>query len=157
MVERAELAETSMTRMAEAKGDITEAVLERYYRQLPEAQASFAHHGLGNTAELEGRMVAETAFLLLKWAESPAVAKVEQGNTIVHHQDTLVVGPQFYIGLIDAVLYELFETIPADAREEHELWLAIRAEIAAFIEEVRPEFWRKDDSGPLPAFSPAMN
>lgn len=155
MADRTALAETSMARLAEQKGDITAAVIERYFRSMPEARASFAHHGLGNQAELEGRMVAETAFLLLKWAESPAVARVEQGTTIVHHQDTLVIGPQWYMGLIDAVLCELLETIPADAPAERELWLTVRAEIAAFIESVRPEFWRKDESGPLPPFRAA--
>lgn len=154
MSERAALAEASFERMAEAKGDITRAVIERYYRMLPDARASFEHHGLGNTAELEGRMVTETAFLLIKWAENPQVAKVEQGTTIVHHQDTLVVGPHWYMGLIDAVLGELFDTIPADAGNERQLWLQIRREIAEFVESVRCEFWRKDESGPLSEFVP---
>ena len=155
MAGRMALAETSMARLAEQKGDITAPVLERYYRHMPDARTSFIHHGLGNQAELEGRMVAETVFLLLRWAENPAIAKIEQGTTIVHHQDTLVIGPHLYIGLIDAVLGELLETIPPGAQDERELWLTIRAEIAGFIESVRPEFWRKDDSDPLPAFPAA--
>lgn len=145
-----ELAEASFERLAEEYGDITERVIERYYGTHSDAQASFAHHGLGDTAELEGRMVSTTAFMLMQWASDPVSTRIAQGTTIVHHQDTLLIGPRLYIGLIDAVLEVLFETIPSGAVDERQLWLAVRQDIVAFIDEVRPEFWRKDDDGPLP-------
>lgn len=150
MEDRAALAETGFTRLAERKGDITAEVLAHYYRRFPDARASFERHGLGLTAGLEGRMVGSTAFLLLQWIEDPALARIEQATTIVHHQDTLEVGPQWYLGMIDAVLAVLFETLPPDAGDERALWLEARAGIAGFIDSLRPEFWRRDDSGPLP-------
>ncbi|MFN2101099.1 hypothetical protein [Altererythrobacter sp. MF3-039] len=152
MSDRGALAETSFARLAEEQGDITRQVIEHYYRICPGARASFAYHGLDNVPELEGRMVAETVFLLMQWAADPTPTQVEQGTTICHHQDTLEVGPHWYIGLVDAVLAVLFETIPADADEERAVWRAIRVEIVAFIESVRSEFWRKEDEGPLPPF-----
>ncbi|TNE33667.1 MAG: hypothetical protein EP350_03670 [Alphaproteobacteria bacterium] len=152
MIETASLAEMSFERLAEARGDITQDVLEIYYRKLPAGRDSFIHHGLGNVPELEGRMVAATAFLLMKWADDPWSAKIEQGTTIVHHNDTLMIPPSMYIGLIDAVLEVLLPTIPSDRESELALWRRVRDEIAAYIESLRDEFWRKDESGPLPAF-----
>ncbi|GAA4036511.1 hypothetical protein [Parerythrobacter jejuensis] len=153
MSNRPAIAETSMERLAELRGDITKDVLEIYYRRFPDARESFRVHGLGDVAELEGRMVTTTAFNLLTWAQDRPVAMIEQGTTIVHHHDTLLVGPQWYLGMIDAVLEVLFETIPTSATEERALWFRVRAEIADFIDSVRPEFWRPDKDGALPPFS----
>ena len=152
MIETVSLAEKSFTRLAETRGDITQDVLEIYYRTLPAGRESFIHHGLGNVPELEGRMVTATAFLLMQWAEDPWTAKIEQGTTIVHHNDTLIIPPLLYLGLIDAVLEVLLPTIPEDCDDELAMWQRVRGEIASFIESLRDEFWRKDESGPLPPF-----
>lgn len=155
MNDRAALAESSFERLAEIRGDITSPVLERYYSANPGARESFKHHGLDNVPELEGRMVSETIFLLMQWAADARVMKIEQGTTICHHQDTLEVGPRWYLGLIDAVLEELFSTIPLSETHEREMWFSVREEIANFIDSVRPEFIRADNGGPLPPFSVA--
>ncbi|TNE59809.1 MAG: hypothetical protein EP341_01905 [Sphingomonadales bacterium] len=152
MQDRSMLAERSFERLAEIKGDITQAVLETYYRAHPDARASFEHHGLGNTAELEGRMVAETVFLLMQWAANPRNAQIEQGTTICHHHDTMEIGPRWYLGLIDAVLSELLDSIPATERDEVRVWESIRSEIAEFITSVRGEFIKPDKDGELPPF-----
>lgn len=154
MADNFELAIASMERFAEQKGDITVEALELYYARFPEARASFEYHGCGHTAELEGRMVNTVAFYLLEWIENPSGVFIEQGATIPHHHDTLLVGPQWYMGLIDAVLVILLETIPSGHGEEREMWLKTRSEIARMIEGFRPEFWRKDEDGPLPDFEP---
>ncbi len=150
MIEEASLAEAGFQRLAEQRGDITAEVLENYYRKHPAGHASFTHHGLDNVPELEGRMVAATIFLLMQWAEDPYSARIEQGTTIVHHNDTLEIPPRLYLGLIDAVLELLFATIPADAEQEIALWRRVRNEITQYIDQLRDEFWRKDESGPLP-------
>ena len=150
MADHSDIAERSFERLADAKGDITAEVIARYYENYPDAKASFEHHGLDNVPELEGRMVTETAFLLMQWAAAPAATKLEQGTTICNHQDTLEVGPHWYIGLIDAVLEVLFETIPEHASDERTMWRNIRSELTELIETVRPEFWRKENEGPLP-------
>ena len=152
MHQRTDLAERSFERLAEARGDITAEVIERYYASCPGARGSFAHHGLDNIPELEGRMVSETAYMLMHWAADPTTVRIEQGTTICHHQDTLEVGPHWYMGLIDAVLEVLFETIPDSEQREREIWGEIREEIASFIDSVRPEFWRQENEGPLPPF-----
>lgn len=124
-------------------------MLARYYAAMPEARASFEHHGLGDTAGLEARMVAETIFLLLRWAEERPAAMIDQGTTIVHHNDTLEIAPRWYMGMVDAALAIILETIPPDAADERQVWREMRGEIAAFIDSLRPEFIRSVDSAPL--------
>ena len=147
--ERAELARTSLARLAELRGDATSEVLERYYVAQPGARASFEAHGLGDVAQLEARMVSETLFLLLRWAEDPASARIDQATTVVHHNDTLEIGPAWYMGLVDAALSVLLETVPDDGLDERAMWQAIRGEIARFIDSLRCEFWRTIDPRPL--------
>lgn len=152
--DRIELAERSLTRLADQRGDVTDPVLQAFYARHPDARASFEHHGLGQMRDLEGRMTAESVFLLLQWVEDPATARIDQGTAIVHHNDTLLVPPRWYLGLVDAALEVLLETVPADATDERDLWLAVRGEFAAFVEGLRAEFFRADDGAPLPAFAP---
>lgn len=148
------LALASFERLAELRGDITREVIELYYARFPDARASFERHGCGNCAELEGRMVASTVYLLFEWVEQKSTARIEQGTTIPHHNDSLEVGPRWYLGLIDAVLVILFETIPPDCADERRLWLRVRSEIAGYLDQLRSEFWRADHEGPLPGFEP---
>ncbi|WP_284125133.1 protoglobin domain-containing protein [Parerythrobacter aestuarii] len=155
MTGRAELAERGMERLVEQRGDFTADVLASYYRRFPDVRAAFVEHGLGDTAELEARMVTATAYMLLQWASDRQSTMIEQGTTIGHHHDTLKVGPQWYMGLVDSMLEVLFATLPENAADERAMWLEIRAEVCAFVDSVRPEFWRTDTDGPLPQeFSP---
>jgi len=148
------LAEQSLERLAELRGDVTQDVLDRYYRLYPDARGSFRDHGLTDIAGLEGRMVTETLYLLMQWCDNPTAAKISQGSTIVHHNDTLEIGPHWYLGMIDAALEVLFETIPDTAHAERDMWIGLRADIAAFIESLREEFWRDNGDGPLGEFVP---
>jgi hypothetical protein len=99
-------------------------------------------------------MVNTVAFYLLNWIENPSGVLIEQGTTFPHHHDTLLVGPQWYMGLIDVVLVILLETIPPENTEEREMWLNVREEIVQLFERLRTEFWRKDEDGSLPKFEP---
>lgn len=150
--DRSALANRSLERLAAIGGDITEPVLEAYYREHPGARASFAHHGLGETAKLEGRMVAESLYLLLTWTENEAAARIDHGSAIVHHNDTMQIPPHWYLGMVDAVLEVLLATIPADAQDERAMWREVRGEFARFVQSLRDEFVRSDGGAPLPAF-----
>ncbi|QYJ06512.1 hypothetical protein [Qipengyuania flava] len=150
--DRSALAQQSLERLAEVGGDITQPVLEAYYREHPGARESFVHHGLGETAKLEGRMVAECLYLLLTWVEDPAAARIDHGSAIVHHNDTMHIPPHWYLGMVDAALEVLLATLPADAEAERELWLDVRGEFAEFVQSLRAEFVHSDGGAPLPAF-----
>lgn len=147
--ERIELARAGLERLAEERGDVTAEVIARYYAAMPDARASFAFHGAGDTAGLEARMVAESVFLLLRWVEEPVACKIDQATTVVHHNDALEIGPRWFMGLVDAVLAVLLETVPADAADERALWEELRGEIARFIDSLRHEFVRTIDAEPL--------
>jgi hypothetical protein len=142
--DRAALAHASLERLAEERGDITADVLSRYYAAQPDARQSFERHGLSDVSGLESRMVSESVFLLLRWVDEPFAAKIDQATTIVHHNDTLDIGPRWYMGLVDAVLDVLLEAA-GERPEEQEMWRSIRGEIARFIDSLRPEFMRTID------------
>ena len=137
--DRVALVQAGLERLAEQRGDITQAVLDRYYAEQAGARESFVHHGEGDLHGLEARMVSESIYLLLRWVEEPAAVRIDQASTIVHHNDTLKVGPRWYMGLVDAVLAIVLETVPEEAKQERATWMAIRSEIAAFIDSLRPE------------------
>jgi hypothetical protein len=149
MAERVELAHAGLERLAAERGDVTAEVIARYYAAHPGARASFERHGLDDVAGLEARMVAETVYLLLRWTEDPRATMIDQGSTIVHHNDTLEVGPRWYIGLVDAALDVLLETVPVAALDERAMWADVREEIARFVDSLRPEFMRTIDPEPL--------
>jgi hemoglobin-like flavoprotein len=147
-IDREGLVRESLERLAQQRGDITAEVLERYYTAHPGARQSFERHGLNDTAGLEARMVSESVYLLLRWVEEPVAARIDQATTIVHHNDTLDIGPRWYMGLIDAVVDILVEAA-GDAPDERALWETIRKEIARFIDSLRPEFLHTIDPRPL--------
>jgi hypothetical protein len=147
-IDREALVRESLERLADERGDITAEVLERYYRAQPDARQSFERHGLNDTSGLEARMVSESVYLLLRWVEEPLAAQIDQATTIVHHNDTLDIGPRWYMGLVDAVLEILLEA--AENRPaEQAAWQDIRSEIARFIDSLRPEFLHTLDPKPL--------
>ena len=148
-VERVALAHASLARLADQRGDVTVPVLERYYAVMPDARRSFIDHGLGDVAGLEARMVAESFYLLLRWVEEPSATRIDQATTIVHHNDTLAIGPRWYMGLVDAALEVLLETVPPEAVDEQAMWQELRREIALFIDSLRPEFLRTIDANPV--------
>ena len=144
------IAERSLERLSVERGDVTVEVMKRFYHAFPDARASFIHHGLSDIAVLEGRMVAESAFLLLQWSENPQTARIDHGTAVPHHNDTLKVGPHWYLGMVDAFLTLLYETIPADAEEERSHWEKVRFEIVTFFGSLRDEFLMPDDNEELP-------
>ena len=152
--DRLALAERSLERLAVERGDVTGEVLAAYYARHPDARASFEHHGLGQTQLLEARMVSESLFLLLQWIESPSTARIDHGTAIPHHNDTMQVTPRWYLGLVDAALEVLLDSIPADSGDEIAMWLAVREEFAGFVESLRKDFLHSDGGEPLPTFHP---
>lgn len=147
-IDRGVLVHEGLERLARERGDITAEVMERYYAASPDARQSFERHGLNDVYGLEARMVSESIYLLLRWVEEPVAVRIDQASTIVHHNDTLDIGPRWYMGLIDAVLDILLEA--AEERpKEHATWRAMRTEIARFIDGLRPEFLQTIDPEPL--------
>lgn len=124
---RQELIERSFERAAERLGDITPAVFARYYRAYPKARACFEEHGLGKPHELQGEMVAQVVFFIMEWHREFSWTRYAWASTVPHHIETLHIPPAYFIGLSDAVIDTVLDTVPADCAEERECWEALRA------------------------------
>lgn len=131
------LLETSLERAADALGDITDPVMERYYAVHPRARASFREHGLGNTVKLEAEMVESVVYCLMNWLDRPQEIRVMFGSTVPHHEETLHVDSNWFTGLVDAATHVITETIPAAKQDERELWEEIHHGVNALIADAR--------------------
>src|SRR3546814_18744049 len=87
-MERAEkmaLLDRGLTRAAEAIGDVTPAVMARYYARYPEASASFEHHGLGKTAALEAAIVENGLYCLFHCIDRRGEIDLFIETSVPHH------------------------------------------------------------------------
>lgn len=132
-----EILEQILFRAAEQLGDITEPVMAAYYARFPEAKASFDHHSLGNIAYLEGQMVENSVFCLMRWVEAPSEIRIMFAESVPHHNDTLRIPPEWYAGLIEATADVIGNSIPADRPREKMLWDQTRQDLRALVEECR--------------------
>lgn len=126
----------SLERCAEVRGDIVPYVMERYYRDFPEALALFEALQYGGRARLEAQMVDQTLYCFMTWFVSPGEISILLRGTICRHLDTLGISPAIFAGMLDAARETVVETIPPDNADERAVW----AEMAeAFMEMMRSE------------------
>lgn len=112
------LIEASFYRAAECLGDVTPKVMERYYRLFPAARERFEAWACGDRPRLEGEMVEQTIYCMLRYHESPSEIDILLFNTVPHHVDTLGVSLRFFTGFLDSVTDVILETIPPDSEDE---------------------------------------
>lgn len=122
----ADLINRTLERASEQLGDITGAVYSRFYARCPRARASFATLDAGNPARLEGTMVEQALYCLMRWHESPGEIEIILMTTIPHHIETLDVDLEQFGGLLDAVCDVIAGSIPADALDELTAWQELR-------------------------------
>lgn len=133
--ERLVLMEAALERAAETIGDLTGPVIARLYRRCPEAAEAFARLGLGDTSELEGRMVTTTLFCLMQWIEEPVMIEVIIHDTLPHHCLTLGIHPTVFRALAEETADIIIETIPADRPDERAVWLQLRSALLGVVAE----------------------
>ncbi|MEM8919646.1 MAG: hypothetical protein AAGE37_12390 [Pseudomonadota bacterium] len=131
------LLETALERAASKLGDITEPVMTRYYEKHPAAEKSFREHGLGNTRKLEAEMVESVVYCIMNWIERPQEIRIMFGSTVPHHEETLLVSPDWFTGLVDAGVAVIREAIPAAEDREREVLEEIHAGLTGMVEEAR--------------------
>lgn len=147
--EKLALLDESLIRAAEAIGNITPVVMARYYARYPDAAASFEHHGLGKTEQLEGQMVENALYCLMNCIERPAEIEILLVSSVSHHHFTLDVPLSRYQGLMDATIDVIVEQIPSEALAEQALWTEIRGAMAAIFEKCQDDI--KDTGWTPPA------
>ena len=125
----------SLERCAESLGDITPAVMKTYYQSFPEAFERFNTLYPNEHERLEGEMVEQVLFCLMRWYESPMEIKITIMSTVFHHIETLKVDAAMFTGLITAVCDTVVGTIPADKPEELAVWEELDAILASLVEQ----------------------
>jgi len=135
--EKKRLLEQGLERVVELVGDITQPTMERYYRRYPAARGAFERLWAGNRAQLEGEMVERALYCLMYWFESPGEIEIMLGGSVLHHNDTLQVPPEWYSGLIDAAIDVIEETIPPGHGGERAVWAELRRELGGLVEQSR--------------------
>jgi hypothetical protein len=146
-----ELIDLSLTRAAEKLGDITDPVMDCFYQNFPEAQATFETLGLGNRRKLEAEMIGIVVYCLMNWLDRPSEIRILLGDSVPHHQDTLHVDHSWYNGLVNATIEIITSTIPSDHTLEHFLWAEIRRGLCDVIGVSRPTYKRQHQIIPMAA------
>lgn len=127
------LIEQTLHRAAEQIGDITAPVMARYYERHPRARAAFDTHGRGNRPQLEGEMVERALYYLMYWFESPGEIEIALSGSVIHHNDTLLIPPQWYGDLIKATADAIVATIPPGNETELAAWEELCNDLADVV------------------------
>lgn len=131
------LLEESLERVVEQIGDITQPTMARYYDRFPAAMEAFERLWPGSRAQLEGEMVERALYCLMYWFESPGEIEIMLGGSVLHHNDTLRVPPEWYAGLVDATIDVIVATIPPGNGPELAVWDELRRELGGLVEQSR--------------------
>jgi hypothetical protein len=126
---------TTLERAADQLGDITAPVMALYYQRFPQSLERFEQLWPGKRAELEGEMVERVLYCLMVWFESPGEIEIMLSGSVLHHSDTLHVGPDWFAGFLDAAADVIAGTIPAECSDEHAVWEELRRDLLSLIEQ----------------------
>ena len=129
--------EARLERAAEALGDLTAPVMAEYYRRYPDARASFAHHAPHGPERLEAEMVGNTLYYVMTWFESPTEARIYFDTSVPHHRVALDVPPDWFRGLIEALIDVIEAGVPALDTAEQQAWDEMRAALVGLVERNR--------------------
>jgi hypothetical protein len=129
--------EARLERAAEVIGDLTDPVMQRFYADWPDARASFAHHAPHNPAKLEAEMVGNTLYYVMTWFESPVEARIYFDTSVPHHRVALDVPPDWFRGMIEALVDVVEAAVPARNASEAEAWHEMRAALVGLVERNR--------------------
>ncbi|MFM6949887.1 MAG: hypothetical protein ACKOW1_02555 [Novosphingobium sp.] len=129
--------EARLDRAAELLGDLTAPVIAEYYRRFPAARASFVHHSPHGPERLEAEMVGNTLYYVMTWFESPTEARIYFDTSVPHHRVALDVTPDWFRGLIDALIDVIESAVPAIDAAEQQAWDEMRAALVGLVERNR--------------------
>lgn len=128
------IVEQILMRAAEEIGDITGPVISLYYERFPGARDQFEHHKRGDIGQLEGEMVERALYCLMTWFESPGEVEILLSGSVLHHNDTLKVAPEYYGGLINATADVLEGVICRENATEVTTWRELRNELRQIVD-----------------------
>ena len=117
-----ELVTATLERAADQLGDITGRVIDLYYSRHPTVHERFEFHDPCRPDRLQGTMVEQVLFCMLRLHESPGEVEIILMTTIPHHIETLGVSGELFDDLLVATTEVVAGTIPAEAEDERRAW-----------------------------------
>lgn len=120
-----QITQTILERAADAMGDITDAVIEEYYRLKPDAEKLFLHHRPGDSQRLKADMVEQALYCFMYWCESPGEIEMTLLGSVPHHIETLDVSVEHYHSLLQATATVIEKTIPKENQQEQHVWAEV--------------------------------
>jgi len=131
------LLDTSLERAADLLGDITQPTMTHYYKRFPDARSSFEEHGLGRATSLETEMIDSVLYCLMYWLERRFEIEIIFGSSVPHHEETLHIKHEWYVGLVQSAAAVISDTIPKTERAELEIWREISDGLVGAMEAAR--------------------
>lgn len=129
----ASLVDHILERAGDALGDITPRIMARYYAAMPKAKERFEFHHPFKREKLEGEMVEQALYCLMRWHSERSEIEIILGTTVPHHLHALDIPVDLFTGMMDAVCETIAETIPADQPTEQRCWQATHREMTQFM------------------------
>jgi len=123
-----------LMRASEQLGDITPHVMAVYYRSHPEALAHFERLAFGKRAQLEGIMVENSVYCLMKWLEERSEVEILLSGSLIHHEETLKLPPDLYMDFIDATAAVVSATIPKECASQHAVLYEVCGELRSIVD-----------------------
>ncbi|MCB2049589.1 MAG: hypothetical protein KDE32_15390 [Novosphingobium sp.] len=107
--------------------------MDRFYAAIPEAKERFQFHQPVKREKLEGEMVEQALYCLMRWHTSRSEIEIILATTVPHHLVALDIPFEQFSGMVDAVCDVVAGTIPAGDEAEQRVWNDLHREIAAFM------------------------
>ncbi len=129
----AELVDAILERASDVLGDITSHVMQRYYAAMPQAKERFAFHNPNRPSKLEGEMIEQALYCLMRWHTDRSEIEIILDTTVPHHMYALDISLELFTGMMDALCETVAETIPASAVDELRCWQEMRRKMTGFM------------------------
>lgn len=131
----AELIDSILERVGDTLGDITAQVMARYYAAMPQAIERFEFHQPVRREKLEGEMVEQALYCLMRWHSDRSEIEIILSTTVPHHLFALDIPLALFTGMMDAVCETVAVTIPESETDELRCWQDMQRDIRLLMEE----------------------
>lgn len=131
----AELVDAILERASDLLGDITPHVMQRYYAAMPQAKERFAFHNPERPSKLEGEMIEQALYCLIRWHTDRSEIEIILDSTVPHHLYALDIPLELFTGMMDSLCETVAETIPASEADELRCWQEMQRDITLQMEE----------------------
>lgn len=128
-----ELVDRILERAADALGDLTPLVMERYYAAMPQAMERFEFHQPVRREKLEGEMIEQALYCLMRWHRERSEIEIILATTVPHHLFALAIPLELFTGMVDAICEVVAGSIPTDNADELQCWHGLHREMTAFM------------------------